>query len=141
MPLVPETKIADARKQSVLGTHWAWRTTWLVPKTTSSFEFRPAFLEPTSLHVFSIITASSNTLSLFHIFTCRANTLSPVWLPERIQSLHSPTAVKHHKMYKPCKHYFPHYTLSVRLFPASKTTKISSNHRKKQTVEIRSQNA
>ena len=44
------------------------------------------------------------------------------------------------KMYTTRKHSFPRYTLSVRLFPASKT-EILSNHRKKQTVEIRSQHA
>ena len=65
----------------------ARRSTWSVFKTMSSSEFRPAFLEPTPRHIFSINTLSSNTLSLFHIFTCRANTLSPVWLPERILSL------------------------------------------------------
>ena len=83
-----ETKMADARTQIFsLGKPLARRTTWSVLKTTSSFVFRPAFLEPTPRHVFSINTSSTNTLPLFHIFTCRANTLSLVWLPERMQSL------------------------------------------------------
>ena len=40
------------------------------------------------------------------------------------------------KMYTPCNHSFPCNTFSVRLFPG-----ISSNHRKKETVEILSQHA
>ena len=60
MPLIPETKMADARKQSVSGTHWPGE-----PKTTSALQFRPAFLQSTPWQEFSINTSSSNTLSLF----------------------------------------------------------------------------
>ena len=66
MPLVPETKMADARKHSVSGKTLARRTTWSVLKTTSSFEFRPTFLELTPEHVFSINTSSSSFFSHFH---------------------------------------------------------------------------
>ena len=44
MPLVPEIKMADTR----LGNPLTSRTTWSVFKTTSPFQFHPAFLEPTS---------------------------------------------------------------------------------------------
>ena len=114
MPLVPTTKMVDARKYSVSGNHWPGEPRDLL-KTTSTFEFRPAFLEPIPRHVFSINTSSSNTPSLFPNFYCNANTLSPVWLSC------SPTDVKSHKMDKPRKPSFPQNTLPMRLFPASET--------------------
>ena len=63
MPLVPTTKMADARKYSVSRNHWPGEPRDML-KTTSPFEFRPAFLEPIPRHVFSINTSSLNTLSL-----------------------------------------------------------------------------
>ena len=45
MTLVPKTKMVDANKYSVSGNHWPAELRDL-PKTTSTFEFRPAFLEP-----------------------------------------------------------------------------------------------
>ena len=47
---------------------------------------------------------------------------------------YSPTAVKRHKMYRPCKHFIPQYIFSVRPFPASKTA-MTSNHREKRKVK------
>ena len=78
MQLVPETKMADARKYSVSGNHWPGELRDQCLKLRPHLNFVPRFLEPIPRHVFSINTSSSNTLSLFHIFTCRANTLSPV---------------------------------------------------------------
>ena len=87
MPLVPETKMADARKLSVSGNHWPGEPRDQCLNLRPHLNFVLRFLEPIPRHVFSINTSSSNTLPLFPIFTCRANTLSPVWLPERILSL------------------------------------------------------
>ena len=87
MPLVSETKMADARKYSVSVNYWPGEPRDQCLKLRPHLNFVPRFLEPIPRHVFSINTSSSNTLPLFHIFTCRANTLSPVWLPERILSL------------------------------------------------------
>ena len=42
MPLVPTTKMADARKYSISGNHWPGEPRDLL-KTTSAFEFRSAF--------------------------------------------------------------------------------------------------
>ena len=134
MPLVPETKMADARKHS--GTHWPEELRGQCLKLSL------AFLEPTTGHVFSINTSSSNTLSLLHI-SLTGPTLSPQcdFPREHYHSLISTNSRQSpQKMYTPCKHSFPHYTLSVRLFPASET-EILSNHRKKQAVKIRSQYA
>ena len=124
MPLVPTTKMADARKYSVSVNHWPGETRDLL-KTTSRLNFVPRFLEPIPRHVFFINTSSSNTLSLFPNFCCSANTLSPVWLS------YSPTDVKSHKMDKPRKP-FPQNTLPMRRFPTSEAP-TASNHRKKWT--------
>ena len=88
MPLVPETKMADAHKYSISGNHWPGEPRDQCLKLRPHLNSVPRFLEPTPRYVFSINTSSSNTLLLFHIFTCRANTLSPVWLSERILSLY-----------------------------------------------------
>ena len=42
MPLVPTTKMADAHKYSVSGNHWPGEPRDML-KTTTAFEFRPAF--------------------------------------------------------------------------------------------------
>ena len=42
MPVVPTTKMADAHKYSVSGNHWPGELCDLL-KTTSTFEFGPAF--------------------------------------------------------------------------------------------------
>ena len=78
MPLVPETKMADAHKQSVSGNHWPGEPRDQCLKLRPPLNFAPRFLELSPRHVFSINTSSSKTLPLFHNFTCRANTLSPV---------------------------------------------------------------
>ena len=77
MLLVPETKMADACKYSVLGNHWPGEPRDHCLKLRPHSNFVPRFLQPTPRHVFPINTSSSNTL-LFHNFTYRANTLSPV---------------------------------------------------------------
>ena len=158
MPLVPETKMADVSILIIL----ARGTTWLVLKTTSatsifSRAFGAYFMTRISINtlifphtLFQNFTWSVNT-ALFHIFTYRVNTLFPVWFPERILSL-SPfqlTESTHSSSFFTfdlqqstalCNHSLPCYTFSVRLFPAS-NTEISSNHGKKQTVEILCQHA
>ena len=127
--------MADARKYSVSGNYWPGEPRGQCLKIRHHLNFVPRFLEPTPRLVFSINTPSSNTLSLFHIFTCGANTLSSVTPRENTITLsYFPTAVKRHKMYTLCKHSFPQYTLSVTLFPDSKT-EIASNHRKKRTFK------
>ena len=88
IPLVPETKMADAHKYSVSGNHWPGEPRDQCLKLRPNLNFVSRFFfGPIPRHVFSINTSSSNTLSFFHNFNCRANTLSPVWLPERILSL------------------------------------------------------
>ena len=47
MPLVPETKMADARKQSVSRTHWPGEPRGQCSKLRPQLQCRPAFLEPT----------------------------------------------------------------------------------------------
>ena len=71
MPLVTPTNMAEAHKYSVSGNHWQGEPRDLL-KTTSTFKFRPAFLEPIPRHVFSINTSSSNTLPLSPNFYCSA---------------------------------------------------------------------
>ena len=129
MPLVPETKMAEVSKLISLGNLFARKTTWLVLTTTSatpisSCVFGAYFMTRIVYKYFPLPTPT-----LFHIFTYRVNTL--------FLFLHLTSDMK---MYTPSNHSLPCYTLSVRLFPAS-NTEISSNHRKKQTVEILSQHA
>ena len=111
MPLVPETKMADARKHSVSGT------TWSELKTTSAFQFHPAFLELTPWHILYKYFFSQHFFSFSH-FTHRATTLSPVWLPEKtlpLSHFHYQllTAMK---MYMSRNHSLNSYTFSMRLF-------------------------
>ena len=47
MPLVAETKMANARKQSVSGTHWPGEPHGQCSKLRPLLQFRPAFLDPT----------------------------------------------------------------------------------------------
>ena len=142
MPLVPETKMADARKYSVSGNHWPGEPPDQCLKLRPRLNFVLRFLEPTPRHVFSINTSSSNTLSLFLIFSCRANTLSPVWLSERTLSLsliHQQTSnatkwIGHANtpfLSIPCQWDF---------FPASETATASATERNEH-LKIRSQHA
>ena len=125
MPLVPETKMADARKHSVSGNPLARRTTWSVLKTASSFKFRPAFLEPTPGHVFSINTSSSNTLSLFHIsLTGPTHSLQCDFQREYYHSLISTNSRQLlQKMYMSRNHSLNSYTFSVKFFQLQKQLK------------------
>ena len=47
MPLVPETKMADARKQYVSGNYWPGEPRDQCSKLRPSLQFHPVFLEPT----------------------------------------------------------------------------------------------
>ena len=64
--------------------------------------------------------------------------LFPFWLPETTHTLsllHLTSSCQPHKMYTLCNYFLPCSTFTVRLAPASKTTReISSNHRKKPTT-------
>ena len=141
MPLLPKTKMADIGKLIHLGNLLARKTMWLVLTTTSA----TSMLSP-DFGAYCMTKISINTLIFQHTFsfhcnfqrehslfisTNRINTLFLFFTFDFQQS----TATK---MYTLCNHSLPCYTLSVRLFPAS-NTEISSNHRKKQTVEILSQ--
>ena len=157
MPRVPETKMADVAKLISLGNLLARKTTWLVLTTTSETLILSrvfwAYCMTRIIYKYSHLP----TLILFHIFTYRVNTFfSSVTSKENALTLsistnrvnilflfftfdfQQSTAMK---MYTLCNHSLPCYTSSVRLFPASKTTEISSKHRKKQIVEILSQYA
>ena len=155
MPLVPETKMADVGKLISLENLLAMKTTWLVLTTTSATSILSHVFGAYCMTRIVYKYARLPTLILFHIFTYRVNTLFPLTSIEntltlsistnRVNTLflfftfdyQKSTATK---MYTPCNHSLPRYTFSVRLFPAS-NTEISSNHRKKLSVEILSQYA
>ena len=133
MPLVPETKVAETRKQSVSGTHWSGEPRGYCLKLSPLLQFRPAFLEPTPRKEFSI-----NALIFLHslLFTFShtrpTHSLQCDFRRENYHSLISTnSSIPPQKMYTPCNHSLTCYTFLVRFFPASKTTEISSNHRKK----------
>ena len=131
MPLVHETKMADARKYSVSGNHWPGEPRGQCLKLRPHLNFVPRFLEPTTWQVFSINTSSSNSLPLFHIsLTGPTHSLQCDFLREYYHSFQL-TAVNRHKMYMSRNHCLNSYTFSVRFFSTSKT-EILSNHRKKQ---------
>ena len=137
MPLVPETKMADARKQSVSGTHWPGEPRGHCSKLRPLLQLRPAFLEPTPWQEFSINTLIfrlSLSFSHFHLqgqhtpssVTSRENTIT--------LSLQLTVVYRHKNVY--AMQPFSCYDFSVRFFSASKTTEISSKHRKKERNNI-----
>ena len=87
MPLVLETKIADASKQSISGNHWLGEPRGQCLKLRPYLNFLPLFWSRLQDTYFQYILRLQTIFLFFHIFTCRANTLSPGWLPERILSL------------------------------------------------------
>ena len=149
-PLVPETKIADVGKLISLENLLVRKVTWLVLTTTSatlilSRDFgadcitRIAYIYSrlSRIHFFPFrlrdntlsYTATYRHNSLFSILTSRDNTLS---------LLHLTSGIQPHEMYTRCNYFLPCSTFTVGLAPATKTTtEISSNHRKKQTTNIR----
>ena len=142
MPLVSETKMTDVGK---LTRKLARKTTWLVLTTTSATSILSRVFGAYCVSRIIYKYYRLPTFILFHIFTYKVNTLFPLWLPERTLS-HSPFRLTvitlflflfdfRHEKYTPCNHSLPRYTFSARLFPAS-NIEISSNHRKKQIVEI-----
>ena len=71
MPLVPATKMADARKYSVSGNHWPGEPRNLL-KTTSTFEFRPAFFGADSkIHIFYKYVVFKHPISFSQILLQR----------------------------------------------------------------------
>ena len=156
MPLVSETKMADIGKLISLGNLLARKTTWLVITTTSATSILSRVFGAYCMTKIVYKCSHLPTLILFYIFTYRVNTtLSIMTFRENILTLSISTNRVNTlflfftfdfqqstttKMYTPCNQSLPSYTFSVRLFPAS-NTEISSNHRKKQTVEILSQHA
>ena len=148
--------MADVGKLISLGNLLARKTTWLVLTTTSATSILSqlfgAYFMTRIVYKYSHLPA----LILFHIFhlqiqhtlssvTFRENTLTLSISTNRVNTFFlfftfnfpQSTATKMYTLYN---HSLPRYTFSVRLFPAS-NTEISSNHRKKQTVEILSQHA
>ena len=99
MPLVPETKMADARKKSVSGTHWPREARGQCSKLRPQLHFRPAFLEPTPWQVFSINTLIvQHSLSFSHFHLQGQHTLSSVTSRENTITLSFQlTAVHRHK--------------------------------------------
>ena len=87
MPLFPETKMADAHKQSVSGNYCPGEPRDQCLKLRPHLNFVPRFLGADSKTRIFYKYLIFKHFSLFHNFTCRSNTLSPVWLPERILSL------------------------------------------------------
>ena len=106
-----------------------------MPKTTSVLQFRPAFLELTLWRVFSINTLifqHSLSLSHFHL-QGPTHSLQCDFQREHYHSLISTNSSQPpEKMYTSCKHSLTCCIFSVRFFSTSKTTEISSNHRKKE---------
>ena len=127
MPLVPKTKMADARKQSVSGTHW-------LGEPHPPLQFRPVFLEPTPWQVFSINTLifqHSLSFSHFHLqgpthssMTSRENTITLLF---QLKAVYRHKNVYAMQLFSYLLHLFGE------IFPTSKATEISSNHRKKET--------
>ena len=151
MPLVPETKMADVGKLISLGNLLARKTMWLVLTTMSatsilSHVFWSLLHDKDCLYMLS--SSNIHSLSHFHLQgqhalssgTSRENTLTLSILTNRVITLflfstfdfqQSTTT----KMSTPYNHFLPCYTFSERLFLAL-NTEISSNLRKKQTIEI-----
>ena len=99
MPLVPETKMVNAREKSASGTHWPGKPRGQCSKLRPPRQFCPAFLEPTPWQVFSINTLIFQHSLSFHIFTYRGqHTLSSVTFRENTITLSLQlTAVNRHK--------------------------------------------
>ena len=97
--LFPETKMADARKQSVLGTHCPGEPRSQCSKLHPPLQFRPAFLEPTPWQEFSINTLIfQHSLSFSHFHLQGQHTLSSVTSRENTITLSfQSTAVYRHK--------------------------------------------
>ena len=137
MPFVPKTKMADVGKLISLGNLLVRKVTWLVLTTTSATLI--LFRDLTRIaYIYSRLSISThNTLSytatykdnsLFSILTSRDNTHS---------LLHLTPSNQPYEMYTLCNYFLCCSTFGVRLAPASKTTtEISSNHRKKQTINM-----
>ena len=138
MPLIPETKMVGVCKLISLGNLLIRKITWLVLTTMSATSILSC-----NFGAYCMTKISINTLIFHHSFSfSRKNTLTLDISTNRINTLfpfltfdQQSTAMK---MYTLCNHSLPCYTLSVRLFLAL-NIEISSNHRKKQTIEILSQ--
>ena len=158
MPLVPETQMAGVCKLISFGNLLTRETLWLELKTTSATSVFSRVFEADSMTIIFYKYSNLPILTLFFTISLGEstqlsfNTLFPLRLPEKTlsrsqfrltESIHACSFLQQStatKIYTLCNHSFLCYTFSVRFFPAS-YTEISSNHRKKQTVEIRSQHA
>ena len=78
MPLVLETKMADARKLISLGNLLARKTTWLVLTTTSATSVLSQVFGAYCMTRIVYKYSRLPTLILFHIFAYRVNTLFPL---------------------------------------------------------------
>ena len=110
---------------------------WLYNKCSKlrpPLQFRPAFLEPTPWQVFSINTLIfQHSLSFSHFHLQGQHTLSSVTSRENtITVSFQLTAVYRHKNVYAMQAFSYMLHLFGEIFPTSKTTEISSNHRKKE---------
>ena len=135
MPLVPETKMADARKQSVSGTHWPGELRDPCSKLRLQLQFRPAFFWAHNMTRILYKYARLPTLTLFsHVHLQGQQTFSSVTSSENTLILSFQlTAVHRHKNVYAMQPFSYLLHLFGEIFPAAKTTEISSNHRKKHT--------
>ena len=151
VPLIPKV---DVGKLISLRNLLARKTTWLVLTNTFATSIISRVFGAYCMTKIVYKYSRLPTLILFHIFTYRINTLFRLWLPETTLSLsqfrlpestNSSSFLHFTSSSQPPRKCILHATILflvilflVRLFPAS-NTEISSNHRKKQTVEILSQ--
>ena len=128
MPLVPETKMADVSKVISLGNLLARKATSIFSRVFGAYSMTRIFYKYFNLPTLTLFFTFSLTGST-HSFQCDfqrehslISTLFYIWLPQSTTM----------KMYTPCNHSLPRYTLSVRLFPASNIEISSNTERNKQ---------
>ena len=147
MPLVPETKMADVGKLIILGNLLVRKPTWLVLTTTSATLILSRDFGADCMTRIAYIYSHLSRTHSFHFYSQSQHALlqcdlqrqlTPFWLPETTHSLlHLTSSSQPQKMYTLCNYFLPCSTITVRLAPASKTTKeISSNNRKKKTTNM-----
>ena len=78
MPLVSETKMVDARKQSVSGTSWPEEPRGQCSKLRPLLQFPPAFLEPMTRIFYKYAHLPTLSLSFAHFHLQGQHTLSSV---------------------------------------------------------------
>ena len=151
MPLVPKTKMADVGKLISLGNLLVRKVTWLVLTIMSATlilwrDFRVDYMTRIA-YIYSHLSRnhsfhfdSQRQHALLHYDLQRQLTLSILTYRDNTHSLSLSfwlPALKPTKMYTFRDLFLSCPTFSVRLVTASNTnTKISSNHRKKPTINM-----